>query len=118
MKYTKDELRTGIRLLRQKAEEARTNAGFIGAHSDYGASRMEELADSVSGLMSLIPDDSEIPESSIPDEILECMEENLIDSKIELKYIDFFGTGEWEEQYKMHIVEFAKQCLEEFKDKT
>lgn len=32
--------------------------------------------------------------------------------EIEQKYDIFFGTGYWEEQYKKHIVMFAKQCVE------
>jgi hypothetical protein len=32
---------------------------------------------------------------------------------IENKFDTFFGTGYWEEQYKPHIVMFAKQCCEQ-----
>jgi hypothetical protein len=38
-------------------------------------------------------------------------------AKIEKFYDDFFGTGYWEEQYKPHIVEFARQCIEQLIDK-
>ena len=35
-----------------------------------------------------------------------------VEKRLEKKYDDFFGNGYWEKQYKKHIIEFTKQCVE------